>query len=548
MRRAGQFIAWILVAPTLVVAPQAAPAEEQVVKDGYEALVGLFREWRTFERPPLRDGAPDYTAATFERRHAELAALRARLRGIDYSKWPVAQQVDYRIVLAEMNGLDFYIRVLKPWTRDPAFYKSLYTEQSDTPAHEGPTHHAAIELWTYSFPLDAASESRLAAELHGIPPLLAQARGNLTGNARDLWVTGAGTMRQQTKDLEELDRRVAKAATELKHAIRAAIAATNEFADWLDSQAPSKNGPSGIGKENYTWALRNVHLVPMTWEEEVTLLERELARAHASLRLEEHRNRALPQLPVAASADEYRRRAEDAATKYIAFLKSQDILPMRDYMDPALRAHFGKYQPEATREFFDMATHREPMTLYTHFYHWFDLARMREEPHPSPIRRDALLYNIWDSRAEGMATNMEEMMMHAGLYDDNPRAREIVWILLAQRAARGLASLHAQANEFTLKQAKDFQVKWTPRGWMRPDLDLVGFEQQLYLRQPGYGTSYVTGKYLLERLMTDRATQLGDAFTLSRWFDEVNGAGMVPVELIRWELTGIGDELPAATN
>jgi hypothetical protein len=58
----------------------------------------------------------------------------------------------------------------------------------------------------------------------------------------------------------------------------------------------------------------------------------------------------------------------------------------------------------------------------------------------------------------------------------------------------------------------------------------------------------VTGKYLLERLMTDRATQLGDAFTLSRWFDEVNGAGMVPVELIRWELTGIGDELPAATN
>ena len=267
MRRAGQFIAWILVALTLVVAPQAAPAQEQVVKDGYEALVGLFREWRTFERPPLRDGAPDYTAATFERRHAELAALRARLRGIDYSKWPVAQQVDYRIVLAEMNGLDFYIRVLKPWTRDPAFYKPLYTEQSDTPAHEGPTHHAAIELWTYSFPLDAVSESRLAGELHGIPPLLVQARGNLTGNARDLWVTGAGTMRQQTKDLEELDRRVAKAATELKHAIRAAIAATNEFADWLDSQAPSKNGRSGIGKENYTWALRNVHLVPMTWEE-----------------------------------------------------------------------------------------------------------------------------------------------------------------------------------------------------------------------------------------------------------------------------------------
>jgi len=52
------------------------------------------------------------------------------------------------------------------------------------------------------------------------------------------------------------------------------------------------------------------------------------------------------------------------------------------------------------------------------------------------------------------------------------------------RCARGLASLYAQANQFNLQQAKAFQVEWTPRGWMRPDLDLLGFEQQLYLRQP----------------------------------------------------------------
>jgi len=544
--RAGELVAYVVGAAVLGVAPRPGRAQEQAVKNDYQALVELFEEWRAFERPPLRDGAPDYTAATFERRRGELAAFKARLRAIDAKPWPIPRQVDYRVALAEMNGLDFYIRVLKPWARDPAFYKSLYTEQSDTPAHEGPTHHAAIELWTYSFPLDAPSEARLAAELRGIPPLLAQARGNLTGDAHDLWTTGAGTLRQQTTDLEDLARRVPQAGAELKRAIDAAIAATTGLADWVASQASAKNGPSGIGKENYTWALRNVHLVPMSWEQEVSLLERELARAHSSLKLEEHRNRALPQLPVVASAEEYESRAQAAVTRYVAFLGRQDILPMRDYMEPALRAHLGKYQPEATREFFDMATHREPMTLYTHFYHWFDLARMRKEPHPSPIRREALLYNIWDSRAEGMATAMEEMMLHAGLYDDNPRAREIVWIMLAQRAARGLASLHAQANEFTIREAKDFQVKWTPRGWMRPDLDLLGFEQQLYLRQPGYGTSYVTGKYLLERLMQDRAHELGDSFTLRGWFDELNGAGMIPVELIRWELTGIGDDLPAA--
>ena len=50
-----------------------------------------------------------------------------------------------------MHGLDFNIRILQPWARDPAFYKSIWTGQSDTPAHEGPTHHAVVELWTYSF-------------------------------------------------------------------------------------------------------------------------------------------------------------------------------------------------------------------------------------------------------------------------------------------------------------------------------------------------------------------------------------------------------------
>ena len=80
---------------------------------------------------------------------------------------------------------------------------------------------------------------------------------------------------------------------------------------------------------------------------------------------------------------------------------------------------------------------------------------------------------------------------------------------------------------------------------MREDLDLLGFEQQLYLRQPGYGTSYITGKYLLEQLMMERAKQLGDAFTLARYFDEVNAAGMIPVSLIRWQLTGKDDEIRA---
>jgi hypothetical protein len=504
----------------------------------YEALVGLFSEWRAFERPPVRDGAPDYTAATFARRRAELPAWQARLAAIKPDTWPIAQQVDYQLLRAEMNGFDFNVRVLQPWVRDPAYYVSIWTAQSDTPAHEGPTNHAAIELWQYTFPLDAAGERALTAELRTIAPLLAQARGNLTGNARDLWLGGIKPVKQQIADLEELRQRVPKAGDDFKRALDDARMATRDFVAWLEEQASHKNGPSGIGKENYTWLLQNVYLVPMSWEDEVMLLKRELARAHASLKLEELRNEGLPPLVAASTPEEYLRRGNEAVSKLMRFIEVKKMLRVKPTMDPALRAQIGGFVPEATRNFFSIASHLEPLALYTHFYHWWDLAQMRDEPHASPIRRGALLYNIWMSRAEGMATGFEEMTMHAGLYDDNPRAREVQWIMLAQRAARGLGSLYAQSNEFTMKQAADFHVAWTPRGWMSPTLDLLGFEQHLYLRQPGYGTSYVTGKYLIEQLWLERSKQLGKDFSSLRMFEEFNEAGLIPVSMIRWQLTG----------
>lgn len=523
---------------TLMAGQPAQASDENSGPGSYQDLVSLFAQWRAFEVPPDRNGAPDYTAATSAHRQLELKEYQQRLAAIDPGSWPVEQRVDYEIVRAEMNGMDFNLRVLQPWVRDPAWYKTLWTEQSDTPAHEGPTNHATVELWTYSFPLSKAAEAQLARGLAVIPPLCEQARGNLTGNARDLWVTGAGTLRTQVADLDALAEKTGKNGRALKKAIADARAATVSLIDWLDAQAPSKTGPSGIGRENYSWYLRNVVLVPMDWQDEVDLLKRELARAHASLRLEEARNAGLPELTAVATPEEYQQRADDEITRYIEFLRSKDLYPMRDSMDPALRARIGEFVPLEKRNFFSIASHIEPLALFTHFYHWWDLARMRDEPHASPIRRGPLLYNIWNSRAEGMATAMEEFMLHAGLFDLRPRAREVVWIMLAQRAARGLASLYAHDNQFDLQQAKAFQVEWTPRGWMRPDLDLLGFEQQLYLRQPAYGTSYVTGKYLLEDLMRVRSHQLGKDFTMKRYFDEVNGAGMIPVTLIQWQLTG----------
>jgi uncharacterized protein (DUF885 family) len=531
----------------LIAIAGSCTAEESSAAGEYQDLVTLFEDWREFESPPMLNGAPDYTADRLAAAHAELADYQARLNAMDPSEWPIEQQVDWHIVRAEMNGFDFNHRVLKPWARDPAFYQSVWTYQSDVPAHEGPTHHAVLELWTYDFPLSADEEKRMIRDLRFIPPLMKQARGNLTGNARDLWVAGIRNIKAQRTDLDSIAETVGDdASVELIEALQAAQTATDELVAWLEEQAPSKTGPSGVGKDNYTWYLQNVHLVPMTWEDEVRLLKRELDRAWSSLRLEEQRNRDLPQLVAASTPEEYDRLADESAAKIIAFLKDKEILTLKDYMEPALRAHLGEFVPEEERNFFRIASHYDPTPLFSHYYHWFDLAQMRDEPHKSPIRRGALLYNIFDSRNEGTATGVEEMFMHAGLHDDNPRAREIVWIMLAQRAARGLGSLYAHANIMTMAEAGTVHVEWTPRGWMSPTLDLLAFEQQLYLRQPGYGTSYVTGKYLLERLMGEYSKELearGENFVLADFFDKFNAIGSIPISLVRWQMTGLDDEI-----
>ena len=513
----------------------------------YQVLVDLFEDWRTFERPPLLEGAPDYTRERFEQRQPAFLELRRRLEAIDPSAWPIPQQVDWQLVRAEMNGYDFNRRVLQPWARDPAFYQTVWMARSDVPAHEGPTNHALTEFWTYAFPLGAEEQQRLIGDLAVIPPLYRQARRNLTGNARELWVAGIRIIRDQLADLDAIAARTADLANpDLDAAIVDAKTATAELVEWLETEAGTKTGPSGIGKEQYTWYQQNVHLVPLTWEDEVRLLKRELDRAWSSLKLEEHRNRHLPPMRAAQSPAEYDALADRAASRLIGFLAEQEIVTVEDYFEPALREHLGSYVPAETRNFFWIAAHYDPTPLYTHFWHWFELARMDRAPHASPVRRGPLLYNIFDSGNEGTATGVEEMFMHAGLYDDSPRSRELVWIMLAQRAARGLGSLYAHANEMTMEEAGGVHMEWTPRGWMKTEPDLLIFEQHLYLRQPGYGTSYVTGKYLLERTLADWAKQReerGESFSLREFFDALNATDSIPIALSRWEITGLDDEI-----
>ena len=191
MTRARAFARTLITAAALISVARCARASALPQGSSKpEELAALFAEWRAFQRPRIVSGVPDYTSAAMAAQHRALAGWQRRAAAFEVSGWTIPQRVDLALVGAEMNGLDFDHRVLRPWAQNPAFYVTVFDEQSDQPAREGPLAAGAVELWAHRFPLTPEKAAQLAAGLQPIPALLDQARGNLNGYARDLWVYG----------------------------------------------------------------------------------------------------------------------------------------------------------------------------------------------------------------------------------------------------------------------------------------------------------------------------------------------------------------------
>ena len=130
--------------------------------------------------------------------------------------------------------------------------------------------------------------------------------------------------------------------------------------------------------------------------------------------------------------------------------------------------------------------------------------------------------------------------MNAGVIDDLPRVRELIYVFGIFRAARVPADVWLQTNEMSVNEVVDWWRERTP--WL--DVDVARVDAEIYLRRPpGYGLGYTVGMLQMQKLLADRKRQLGDDFNLKAFHDRFMAAGRLPVSLIRWEMTGLEDEV-----
>jgi hypothetical protein len=525
----------LLVAGT-VLRPRHAIAQSDAQRD---SLVQLTEAIRTLRQPQTTDGVPVYSPEALSRWRSGLDALRARHAAFSTGSWSVADRIDHILVRTQLDAFDFELRLLRPWARDPGHWLDLLAR----------TPYAQV-------PLSADTRTRLAQQLRAVPRTIAAARRHLTEPAGELagiahaHLTRSDGVNQgePRRDpppagiigwYEDLRSRLVTHDAALVPLADSALTSLRAFAAWLAAERPRVTAPAHLGLENYAWYLRHVRLVPLDVSQVRLIGEREIARARALLAYDRHKYRALPPIAPVTTAEAHERRTREAETHIRTFTTREKLLTIPDDIPPQYETDAFFIDRSAwggARHFWEELTYRDPLNNHIHASipgHRFDGAIQRRNPRP--IRRAF----SDGTRAEGWAFYIEEMYLHTGLLDDRPKSRELFWIAQLKRAARIHAELRMQTGEWTLDDATAYLVREVPL----MEENLARYDLSIYLRRPAYGMNYTIGKAQMEQLLADRQRQLGDAFDLGAFHDAFLAAGPIPISLIRWELTGLDDEL-----
>lgn len=524
-------------------APQPAAAKPIGPPQGagtYADFVDLFETFIAWKDAHGAGGASDYSPAAVDERRAELQRLQARLADMNVASWNRHQQTDYLAARAQFDQHAFLLTVTKPWARDPGYYVDRLQRL------------AYAEL-----PLEGDALDAFAGRLAEAPAYLAQAKINLNAVAADYadlaihsLSNGDGVGHGQPYRtvqpagligwFDDLRARAAQTQPALTPAIEEAQAAILDFQDWLVENRPRMTAEAGVGREAYDWFLRHVKMMPYSSDEIIDLAQRELERTWAFYVLERRRNRALPELELPRSQQEYHAQLAGSDAMIRSWLAREEFISIPDFIPQDWR-EMGFNAPWIVRPggptFWEQIMYRDVSPDHLHATipgHRFDGHMARRITHP--VRR-----HIHESgRVEGWGVYVEEAPLQLGLFDERPRTREFIYVFAIFRAARTIGDVQMQLNEMTVEETMRYWKEWTPF----LDDDVARVDAAIYLRRPpGYGVSYTMGMFQLQKLLVDRARQLGDDFVLRDFHDYLMTAGRLPVSLLRYDLTGYDDEV-----
>jgi uncharacterized protein (DUF885 family) len=551
-----------------------AGAEAQL--DSLEKLADDFWAWRAKYAPFSPDdvnrieragGLRDWSQASVDRRKKDLAGFEARWKKIDPAQWLIPKQVDYKLIGSALSRVRWELEVNPRWKRDPNFY----IEQTLT---------ALAEALTVPAPYDEARSREILTRIENIPSILKQGSENLANPPAPFAIAAAQTLDGIRDHLRTMANALAGSTTlkpeELNATTDRAGDALEKFQkqlkDKLDAQGMTASQPSdspgrlesrslpqqtALGRDAYIWLLRNVALMPFTPEELLAMGRQEWNRAVAFEAYEKSRNKDVLPLKIATNTNTWIKDAAEKELQVRKFLEERGILtvpkwvehytlrPTPEYLralgftehdDFTSPSRFNenciRYVPEPSEKlgYFWRATAMDPRPITVHEGvpgHYFQLCLSWKNE--DPIRR-----HYYDSGAnEGIGFYAEEMMLQAGLFDDSPHTREIIYNFMRLRALRVEVDVKLALGEFTLEQAARYLQEKVPMDEQTARQEAIAFSTS-----PGAAMTYQIGKLQILKFLADARMQQGDKFSLRAFHDFLWKNGNVPIALQECEYLG----------
>ena len=525
--------------------------------DSLETLANDFWAWRAKHAPFTGDdvnrmerpgGMRDWSQTSIDQRRKDLAGFETRWKNLNPAHWPIPRQVGYKLIGSALSRVRWELEVNPRWKRDPNFY----VEQTLT---------ALTEALTVPAPYEEARSHEILTRIENIPSILEQGFENLENPP-------APFASVALRNLDGIRERLHKMAValvgstklkqrELDAATDRAADALEKFQEQLKNKLPKLPQQTALGRDAYIWFLRNVALMPFTPEELLAMGKQEWDRAVAFEALEKNRNKDVPPLKTATDTTGWIKDAAEKEIQIRKFLDDRGILtvpewvqhytlgPTPDYLralgfteqddftSPSrLNENCVRYVPEPTEKlgYFWRATAMDPRPITVHEGipgHYFQLCLSWKND--DPIRR-----HYYDSGAnEGIGFYAEEMMLHAGLFDDSPHTREIIYNFMRLRALRVEVDVKLALGEFTLEQAAKYFEEKVPMDQQTARQEAIAF-----CTGPGQAITYQIGKLQILKFLADARMKLGDKFNLRAFHDFVWKNGNVPIALQEWEYLG----------
>jgi uncharacterized protein (DUF885 family) len=533
-------------------------ANASAATEPLDKLANDFWAWRAKYAPFTGDdvnrierpgGTRDWSRASIDKERKDLAEFEARWKKLDPAQWAVPQQVDYHLIGSALARVRWELDIHPRWKRDPNFYIAQ-------------TLTAVVEALTVPGSYDAAHSRAILTRIENIPSILQQGAENLDKPPAPFASVAIQALENIRPRLHQMAAALLKSTTlkeeELKNAIDRATDALERFRETLREMLPFLPNETALGRDAYVFFLNNVALMPYSPEDLLAMGRQEWNRAVAFEAFEKNRNKNVPPLKTADNIDNWIKEAAEKELQIRKFLEERGILavpswvqhytlrPMPEYLR-ALQG-FGemddftapsrlddnciRYVPEPSGKlgYFWHATAQDPRPITVHEGipgHYFQLCLSWK--HENPIRR-----HYYDSGAnEGIGFYAEEMMLQAGLFDDSPHTREIIYNFMRLRALRVEVDVKLALGEFTLEQAAIYLQEKVPM-----DRDTARQEAIAFSTGPGQAITYQIGKLQIMKFLADARMQQGEKLNLRAFHDFVWKNGNVPIALQQWEYLG----------